>query len=460
MLNISTNSIPNKQQIEKNYSAFQVTQLSRANRMLTVWISATLLICFLILLMPWTQNIQMKGKVTTLLPEQRPQTVNSAIAGRIEKWYVREGDLVEAGDTIVFLSEVKSEYFDPQLVERTANQVDAKEAAIQNYEQKAGALNAQITAMRQELALKKQQIERKIRQSELKQQSNAAAVEQAKADYEVADYQLRRTDTLFQKGIKSLSDLEGKRLKVQETRAKLVSAENKLQESENEVRIAKLQFNAIDNEYANKIAKVSSDRFSTLSARYDAEGSLNKLRNEHENYSRRNTMYYVTAPQAGYITKAVKEGVGEILKEGDKVVTIVPKTYDLAVELYVRPMDLPLMKPGQEVRFIFDGWPAFIFSGWPDVSFGTYSGNIVAIDNIPNEKSNYRILVEADESEKPWPDLLRVGSGAEGIALLNTVPAWYELWRQLNGFPADFYEETAEEKKDDKFKAPVKAVVK
>jgi membrane fusion protein, adhesin transport system len=34
---------------------------------------------------------------------------------------------------------------------------------------------------------------------------------------------------------------------------------------------------------------------------------------------------------------------------------------------------------------------------------------------------------------------LRVGSGARGFALLNDVPIWYELWRQLNGFPPNFY---------------------
>jgi hypothetical protein len=28
--------------------------------------------------------------------------------------------------------------------------------------------------------------------------------------------------------------------------------------------------------------------------------------------------------------------------------------------------------------------------------------------------------------------------------LLKTVPVWYELWRILNGFPADFYVPTVE----------------
>ena len=41
--------------------------------------------------------------------------------------------------------------------------------------------------------------------------------------------------------------------------------------------------------------------------------------------------------------------------------------------------------------------------------------------------------------EEPWPEQLRVGAGADGIALLNEVPVWYEVWRKLNGFPPDYY---------------------
>ena len=112
-----------------------------------------------------------------------------------------------------------------------------------------------------------------------------------------------------------------------------------------------------------------------------------------------------------------------------------------------------------EVRLIFDGWQAFIISGWSDFSFGTYEGTVVAIDNIPNENDRYRILVKSSDPEKPFPDQLRVGAGAQGIALLNDVPVWYEIWRQLNGFPADFYD-NENMKQEYKFKPPVKAVAK
>ncbi|MEM8908866.1 MAG: HlyD family efflux transporter periplasmic adaptor subunit, partial [Bacteroidota bacterium] len=391
--------------------------------------------------------------------EQRPQDVNSTIAGRIDKWYVREGDLVEAGDTIVFLSEVKADYFDPQLLNRTANQIDAKQGSIDSYRGKAQALDQQIEALQLELKFKKEQLQNKIQQAQLKQESQAAAVEQAKVDSEIAAFQFRRTDTLYQKGIKSLNELENKRLKVQETNAKLVAAQNKYQESGNALNIAKLDFETIENEYNNKIAKSRSDQFSALSNQYEAKGTLNKLQTQYENYNQRNSMYYVVAPQSGYITQTIKSGIGEIIKEGETIVTVVPLERELAVELFVRPMDLPLMNIGQEIRLVFDGWQAFIISGWANFSFGTYSGEVVAIDNIPNKDNTYRILVRSNQANLPFPNLLRVGAGVQGIALLKDVPVWYEVWRQLNGFPADFYQNVMEEN-DSKFKPPVKSVTK
>jgi hypothetical protein len=71
--------------------------------------------------------------------------------------------------------------------------------------------------------------------------------------------------------------------------------------------------------------------------------------------------------------------------------------------------------------------------------FGTFKGNVKAIDNNISSNGKYRILIAENANQKPWPKQLRPGSGAQGIALLNNVPVWYEIWRQLNGFPPEFY---------------------
>jgi membrane fusion protein, adhesin transport system len=438
MLNISENTILDKVD-QKQFRSFQRTSLPRANRMFKRWLLATLTIVIIMLFMPWTQNIQTKGKVTTLLPNQRPQTIHATIGGRVEKWFVREGELVKAGDTIVFLSEIKTEYFDPNLVGRTSSQVTATEGSLESYGGKVAALEQQIAAMQQELNFKKQQLLNKVQQGKLKITSDSIELARSKIDLEVAQNQFLRAKEMYEKGLIPLTTYEQRNLKVQETAAKKIEAENKWLISRNELDNARLELSSVQNEYANKIAKAQSDKFATISDRFDTESKLNKLMVEQENYRRRSGFYYITAPQDCYITQTIVAGVGETVKEGEPIVSIMPAAAKLAVEMYVKPIDMPLISIGNQVNFIFDGWPALVFSGWPNLTFGTFEGRVFAIDNNIGSNNAYRILVAPEESVKPWPTALRPGGGAQCVALLNDVPLWYELWRQLNGFPPDFY---------------------
>ncbi len=116
-----------------------------------------------------------------------------------------------------------------------------------------------------------------------------------------------------------------------------------------------------------------------------------------------------------------------------------PSNYELAFEMWVRPIDLPLLHKGEHVQVEFEGWPAIVFSGWPNVSYGTYGAIIVAIENFASKNGLYRVLITRDPEYGPWPEALRVGSGAKTIALLEDVPIWFEIWRQINSFPPNFY---------------------
>lgn len=443
------------------WSSLESNPLPSGNQMLRRWLLGLLVLFLVFLFLPWQQNIQAKGKITTLDPADRPQTIQSTIAGRIEKWYVREGQLVRKGDTIVHLSEIKTEYFDTALVSRTYNQVQAKAGAIGSYDQKADALADQIESMRQELLLKEQQLAAKVRQVTLKLASQEAEWEQMQLALLIAQRQFERTDTLFQQGIKSRTDWEDKRQKWQEAQAKAVAAENKVAENKQELSVAQLDLRNIVNDYNTKIAKAQSERFSTISERFTAEGDLNKMQVLAESYGFRQQFYFIIAPQDCYITQVIKPGIGETVKEGEAIVSIMPNNFELAVEIYIRPMDLPLIHQDAKVGFIFDGWPAIVFSGWPNLSVGTYSGRVVAIDNNIGDNGKYRILIGPNPDDRPWPEALRPGSGANGIALLGHVRLWYELWRQLNGFPPDYYfngDKDGTKTEDVKTKAPVKSL--
>lgn len=450
MLNISPNDINNV--VEKGkYRSLHVNKEGDSNLFIKL-LGTSLFILFVTLFMPWTQNIQSKGYVTTLNPDQRPQTINSVIAGRIENWYVREGDYVEKGDTILFISEIKDDYFDPELLERTQEQIRTKELAVESYMDKVRSYDAQIDALLNTKRLKIKQAMNYIKQANLKIKSDSINLEAAKTNFQIAEKQYSRFEQLHEKGLKSLTDLEQKKLKLQETEAKRISAENKLLASENQLINAKVELSSIENQYRDKLAKSESDKYAALSSMYDAEAIVTKMQNQYMNYSVRTGMYYITAPQNGYITKMIRSGIGETIKAGEDVVSIMPAQYDLAVSMYVEAMDMPLIAIGQTVRFVFDGWPTVVFSGWPGLSFGTFGGKVVAIDNFISDNGKYRIIVAPDEDDVEWPELLRVGSGANGLALLNSVPIWYELWRNLNGFPPDYYQYQAPKEEKDKKK--------
>ena len=69
------------------------------------------------------------------------------------------------------------------------------------------------------------------------------------------------------------------------------------------------------------------------------------------------------------------------------------------------------------------------------------------VENNKNENGKFRILVTPDPTMKIWPTALKTGTGVKGFGLLNTVPIWYELWRQINGFPPDYYKPSTSNKK-------------
>ncbi|AYN67389.1 HlyD family efflux transporter periplasmic adaptor subunit [Euzebyella marina] len=439
MLNISKNPL-NKTVHLTGFKSTERVFHQRHYKHLNRFLLGSAIFGIIVLLLPWTQNVRGNGYLTTLSPEHRPQTIQSPIPGKIEKWYVNEGDYVQKGDTVLFISEVKNEYMDPKLVERTGEQIKAKSLSVQSYQGKVNALRQQISALRQERELKLEQSKNKLTQSRLKVKSDSIDLIAAQTNIDIAERQYDRVVQLQEEGLKAVKDVEEKRLKLQETQAKLISQENKLLASKNEVINAEMEINRLRASYADKIAKSESDMYTAQSNQYDSEAQVSKLENQYSNYDIRSSLHYIRAPQSGYINKAIKSGVGETFKEGEQLVNIMPADFDIGVETYVDPIDLPLIHVGGEVRILFDGWPAIVFSGWPNTSYGTFGGKVVAVETFISQNGKYRVLLAPDPEDRAWPKDLRVGSGANTIALLDDVPIWYEIWRQLSGFPPNYYQ--------------------
>ncbi len=428
--------------VDKHTISASLLGTPRKTRVIRKWLIGIFLVVLAGLFLPWQQNIQGYGKVTALNPGERPQVIPSIISGRIEKWYVSEGQHVEEGDTIVVITEIKDKFLDTAYLSRLGLQISAKESNISSKKQKIEALNRQINALQDALRLSLQKAQIKIRTTKLKVKTDSADFVAARIDAQLKYDQYRRLDSLYKLGLAPLTKVQERNQKYQEATAKLISAENKYNQSLNDLDNAFIEVNSIEADYLEKISKAISTRNETEAEVFDGEGSLAKLRVEYSNVSIRAGFYIIRAPQEGFIVEAKKVGIGETVSAGEEIITIMPDKPRLAIELYVKPVDLPLVYLGAPVRVQFDGWPALVFSGWPSVSVGTFGGKIQAIDQTAQPNGTFRMLVVQDSASEMWPSQIRVGTGAYGWTMLNDVPLWYELWRQLNSFPPDLNEKS------------------
>jgi adhesin transport system membrane fusion protein len=400
--------------------------LGRADsgRVVSRWLLGILVVLFAILFLPWQQNVQGTGMVTALSPADRPQQLQTRIDGRIEAWFVAEGQYVKKGDSIVRISEIKEDYLNPNVLPLTQQQQNAKEGAIAEKLNKAAALDVQITQLEQQRGFKVQQTRNKVLQYQ-------AEVRQATLEDSVARDQLRRRERLFRDtlGLVSVNDLQTFQVRVQSAAAKLVEKQQML-------LITQTDLQSIPAEYGEKIAKARSDRAATLAEVSEGRSEVAKLRDKVGSLTIRNSFYVIEAPQDGFVVRATRAGQGEIVKAGEPIVTVQPARPRKAVALYVKPMDVALLKPGRHVRVFFDGWPALQISGWPQVAVGTFGAQVAVIDQFPSSDGRFRVLLVPDTThDEPWPAQLRLGTGVEGWAMLDNVTVGWEIWRTLNGFP-------------------------
>ena len=426
---------------ESNFTPTSVRSIYRYDRNSKVgyWVLGVFGFLLILLFLPWTQNISSSGHVTTLYQDQRPQQINTVIPGKIVKWYIKEGDVVKKGDTIVELADVKDDYLDTNLVARTRDQLVSKEQKLLFYSEKINAIESQINAIENNRNLKINSLENKIEQFKRKLISDSSEVIAAEVDYKISQEQLTRGKQLFNQGVVSLVEFERRTAQNNKALAILTEKQQKLLNTRQDINIVKIDINSARQEADDKIFKSRSEIATSRGEIAGTTGDVAKNRNILANYISRGNQKWLIAPQDGQIIKAKKSGINEIVKEGEMIVEMVPTQIDFAIELFVEPMDLILINRGQKVRMIFDGFPAIVFSGWPNNSYGTFGGEISMVENNRNENGKFRILVIPDSDQKGWPKELKTGTGARGFALLNTVPIWYELWRQINGFPPDYY---------------------
>lgn len=408
---------------------------------------------------PWQQSVTGSGNVFAFSPLERRQNIQIPIKGRIVRWgdEIYENAHVKEGDVIAEVQDM-----DPELKDRLKLQVDVAQAQVgaaedllrasqRNRDATNQFLESQKAQLRTYRSIKEQivasaeaaiaEAKNKI-QAELEtQEGHEAAVAQTKADFD-------RQTTLYNEQIVSLDTLQLAQRKYLEAVAKVDTAKAYVESAKNNLTVKERDRNAKERKAQAEIDYATAGVNKAEGELYKAESiiakdkvSLGKTRNDLVDKKiklSRQENQVIRAPFDGYLTRINANQGSQILKEGDILCEIVPDTADRAVQILLDGNDAPLVSPGRHVRLQFEGWPAMQFAGWPSVAVGTFGGTVVSVDATDNGKGQFRILVQPDmETDQVWPDerYLRQGVQAHAWVLLEQVPLWYEIWRNMNGFP-------------------------
>ena len=406
------------------FAALDLPSSLRRVRFLSKSLSFLFVLCFVaVAFLPWRQFIQGSGRVIAYNPLERTTVIEAPLAGRVQTSHVMEGQYVRQGDLLFELTDN-----DPNLLVNLQQQLQLARQRRDAAKERLEALNGQVSELERAMPLG---IE-----------AARARLDVARVSATTASQQFQRIESLFkdQRGLASQRDFELAQLDRDRTTADLARSEVELRRTEVDLRAS------LNSAMASRDS-AKADFASADQAAISLEIQVNQTQNQK-----------VLAPRDGYIMR-LQVTEGTFLRAGSPLCTLIPQTSEPRVELYVSGNDMPLIQArvsdergnvisyGSPVRLQFEGWPALQLIGWPSLAVGTFGGEVILVDPTDNGQGKFRILVgprpdvvtrdgKAVEI-RDWPEnqWLRQGIRANGWVLLQEVPLWFEIWRQLNGFP-------------------------
>jgi multidrug efflux pump subunit AcrA (membrane-fusion protein) len=377
---------------------------------------------------PWQQNITGSGRVAALTPQERQQTLDAPIEGRILRWYVVEGSRVKAGDPVAEITDN-----DPLILERFQRERDAVQDRLRAAVDRERSLGDRIAGLEASRRNAVTAAESRVHMGRERLHAAQRAADAAEATLKTAQLNLDRQKGLHRKGLTPTRSVELAKLEFDRAIAELERAKAALNAAAQEMDALRADRDKANNDFQAMIEDAKASRAMAASEIANTRGALQPV----EMRLARQATQRITASRDGVILRLLAQPGSEVLKAGDPVAILVPETGNTVVELWVDGNDMPLISAGDKVRLQFEGWPAIQFVGWPSVAVGTFGGEVTLVDATDNGQGKFRLLVAPDPNDQPWPSqrYLRQGVRANGWVLLRVVPLGFELWRQFNGFP-------------------------
>ena len=365
---------------------------------LTVWIAAALLLGALL----WA-GFAVLEEVTTgegkAIPSSKVQVIQNPEGGIVSAIFVREGQVVDKGDTLLRLDDTRfmssrSESEVDRLtltaqVERLAAEAEGRSLTLpaevtSSAPQVAADEQALYESRQRRLASEQRTLNEQLRQKTQELAEFRSKQEQFRSSLSLVQQELDMSAPLVSSG--AVSPVEILRLKRNAVELRGSMNANTLAIPRAEAAISEIK---------------SRGQESELGFRADAARELNEKRNDLARISAsriaiddRMSRTTVVSPVRGIVKTLKVNTIGGVVQPGSDLLEIVPLEDNLLIEAKVRPQDVAFLHPGQKAMVKFSAYDYTLYGGLPARL------ELIGADTITDDKDNsfYLIQVRTDSN--------------------------------------------------------------
>lgn len=302
------------------------------------------------------------GKV---VPTSREQMVQAAEAGVVAQLLVREGDLVDAGQPLVRIDDVR---LGANMQESQARLNGLQAASVRLRAESLG----QSPAFPAELVQRNPQLVRSEQETfAARRRSLEVSVNALQQNLKVAQDEMKITDPLAARGL--VSEIEVLRIQrsISETRGRISELQSKFRSD------AAIDLARVEAELGSQSA--------TLVGRTDA-------------FKRT----VLRSPKRGVVKNMRINTEGAVVQSGQDIMEIVPVDDTLLIETRIRPTDIAFLRPGLPATVKVTAYDSGIY-GWLDGELLQISPDTLR-DEVRREETYYRVLVRTRSAVLNTPD--------------------------------------------------------
>ncbi|WP_434677555.1 HlyD family type I secretion periplasmic adaptor subunit [Pseudomonas sp. R1-18] len=374
------------------YRAGALAREAPGTMRVTVWLAAALLLVAL----AWASMAHIQ-EVTTgegkAIPSSKVQVVQNLEGGIVTEIFVREGQTVKKGDTLLrlddtrFLSNRGESEVDRMVltaqVERLAAEAEGRpmmlpDEVTQNAAQVAADELALYDSRQRRLSSEQRTLSEQLRQKTQELAEFRAKQEQFRGSLALVQQELDMSAPLVSSG--AVSPVEILRLK---------RSAVEIRGSMNANTLAIPRAEAAINEIRSRVQE------SELGFRSEAARELNEKRSELTRLSAtriaiddRMDRTMVISPVRGIIKTLKVNTIGGVVQPGSDLLEIVPLEDNLLIEARVRPQDVAFLHPGQKAMVKFSAYDYTLYGGL------SARLELIGADTISDDKGESFYLIQ------------------------------------------------------------------